>query len=682
MAARFPARQTHTHEEAPVLVQSLIPIRWHGFGGHKLAIEDFVFLHDNIHIVSASDDGTMRKWNRNTGGQVGEPWIWKGGSIHALALSLDGKTIACGRNDGNVQRWNSDGKIISVWMGHTEQVRSLSWSPSGSHIASGSYDGTILIRRAESGKVEVGPIKTKQIAVEYLAYSPSEKKIASGGYNNTICIWDSKTGKLVLGPIEDVGNSTVTSLVWSPDSRKLYCASDKFARVFDSTSGTLLHCYETDNVLYSVALSPTHNVLACVGDEGIVQLWDTESHQPLGPRFCQDRETLFSVSFSRDGRYLACGGNSRRLILYMVSGLALHLRAPISQQGHGQLTQQEPRLNPQQETLPSPRQETRSNSQQGTRPESPLSSYLSADATGNDGIIEEGSDDPYHNFFQSSQPSLTSTASGSPQPLNLSSAQRFWNTISRRRPPTSKAVPQERPKRHFFTRRAHSNSPLEPTTINPKQPTPNGKVRAGEDNKEGDKDNDPCSANDPLEARKDKCKERDEPPSDSQNPPLDDSPKLNNTNKRKLWKRLTRARGMDPTDTKIAPAAKRPEVVEVYAVRGFQGYVAMKRVRKTELPTVTCSAPLPATHPSASSQPGLSLQVVSVQAGPSSQAMVGNSAQTLRAVGGSSSHASPSHFVTNYHTNHDSDSRSSIEGSCNRFLDRICFPRGHYYKDS
>ncbi|OAX33945.1 hypothetical protein K503DRAFT_775069 [Rhizopogon vinicolor AM-OR11-026] len=47
-------------------------------------------------------------------------------------------------------------------MGHSSCVRSLSWSPNGGYIASGSNDGTILIRNAESGEVEVGPIEAKQ----------------------------------------------------------------------------------------------------------------------------------------------------------------------------------------------------------------------------------------------------------------------------------------------------------------------------------------------------------------------------------------------------------------------------------------------------------------------------------------------------------------------------------------
>ncbi|KAG2115040.1 hypothetical protein DEU56DRAFT_841348, partial [Suillus clintonianus] len=157
---------------------------------------------------------------------------------------------------------------------------------------------------------------------------------------------------------------------------------------------------------------------------------------------------------------------------------------------------------------------------------------------------------------------------------------------------------------------------------------------------------------------------------------------------------MMRARGKDLSDTNIAPAMKHPEVVEIYAVRGFQGYVAMKRVRKTKPLAVTGSVPPSDAN---SSHLASSLQVVSAHAGPSSHAVVANgaqisqatggssshavavnAAQSSQAIGGPSSHASPSHFVTNYHTNHDSDSRSSIEGSCNRFLDRICFPFGRY----
>ena len=299
--------------------------RKHIFDGHKRWITSVVFLHDNVHIVSGSGDGTMRKWDCETGLLVGEPWKGEGGRIWALALSPDGKTIACGRGDGSVQRWNTDGEMSEgVWMDHRNDVRSVSWSPNGVYIASGSSDRTILIRKAGSGEIQVSPIETGQDSVRSLAYSPSGDRIASGGYE-TICVWDSNTGDLLVGPIKELG-PWATSVVWSSDSSKLYSASYYFARVFDSVSGTELHRFEHNDVLFSVALSPKHNVLACVGLGGIAQLWDTESYQPLGKPFSpKDSVPLYCVSFSRDGRYLAYGAGDNKITLWVVKDIAPEL---------------------------------------------------------------------------------------------------------------------------------------------------------------------------------------------------------------------------------------------------------------------------------------------------------------------------------------------------------------------
>jgi WD40 repeat protein len=144
---------------------------------------------------------------------VGESWKGEDRGIRALALSPDGRTIACAREDGSIQGWNTDGEMIErVWTGHSRRALSLLWSPSGSHLVSGCNDGTILIRKTKIGEVKVGPIKTNQHSVWSLAYSPSGDRIALGGYNDTICICDSNTGKLLGGPIKDLG-SVVTSVV-------------------------------------------------------------------------------------------------------------------------------------------------------------------------------------------------------------------------------------------------------------------------------------------------------------------------------------------------------------------------------------------------------------------------------------------------------------------------------------
>ncbi|KAG0698298.1 WD40-repeat-containing domain protein [Suillus ampliporus] len=648
----------------PTLKEVSPPAPEHRYQGHEKAIWSFVFLHDNVHIVSGSWDGTMRKWDCNTGLPVGQPWKGEGGKISSLALSPDGKMIGCGREDGSLQRWNTDGEmIVGVWTDPTSGVRSLSWSPSGDHIASGSSSGKILIRKADSGEEVVGPIETKQGGVLALAYSPSGDRIVTGGFNDSICIWNTESSncKLVVGPIEGLG-AHVTSVVWSSDGSKVYTACDTFARVFDSTSGGLLHRLKHDNYLFSVVVSPKNNVLACVGNSGIVQLWDTQSHQQLGPPFRQQRETLYCVSFSQDGQYLACGGHEGNLTLWTVKDIA-KFAVPILQQDHGSPAMQ-----------------------RGSPPESPSPSFLNADATQplGDVIIEEGYGDPYDNFFRSSQASLPSVSSPLP-----STARRFWNVISRHRPPADESVLQEHPKRGLFTRRAHSNTLLQPASSKLAQPTSEVKVKAGDKEEESEKDVDlpDCPANAPFGAHtmnNGKVEQREDPPAPTT--------KLNGEECLNRWQRLMRAREKDTISAKMAPATKRPEVVEVYAVRGFQGYVALTRKKKTKSMATTSIAPLAALHASASSQAGASSQGGSAQAsassqsvsgqpGPSPQLIVGHGAQNMQAVGGPSSYVSPSHFVTTYPTDHDSDS-DSIQGSCNGFLDKIYFPRGHYHEDT
>jgi WD40 repeat protein len=64
-----------------------------------------------------------------------------------------------------------------------------------------------------------------------------------------------------------------------------------------------------------------------VGDNGITQLWDTESYKPLGlPIGQQNGRQLYCVSFSRDGRYLAYGGDCNEMTLWKVKDIAPELQ--------------------------------------------------------------------------------------------------------------------------------------------------------------------------------------------------------------------------------------------------------------------------------------------------------------------------------------------------------------------
>jgi WD40 repeat protein len=108
----------------------------------------------------------------------------------ALAFSPDGKSVAVGSANGNIQIVNvADGKLVRAMPGHTSAVTSIAFHPSGNLMVSASKDRTLRLWNPTNGQA-IKTLEGHEAWVEGVAFTARGTRIASVGADQTVRLWD------------------------------------------------------------------------------------------------------------------------------------------------------------------------------------------------------------------------------------------------------------------------------------------------------------------------------------------------------------------------------------------------------------------------------------------------------------------------------------------------------------
>jgi WD40 repeat protein len=165
--------------------------------GHRLVVDTVVFLADGKTLGTASLDGTLVLWNVKT---------WKKrltlkahqDSVDCFAVCQDNrKLVTCGSAGGKLKIselkvWDIPSRSErTLYRGNSLDLVSVALDPQGRTIAAGGIDGDINIWEADSGK-RLRSFRQGTGVVRALAFSPDGRALASG------CDGGNATGKVLL----------------------------------------------------------------------------------------------------------------------------------------------------------------------------------------------------------------------------------------------------------------------------------------------------------------------------------------------------------------------------------------------------------------------------------------------------------------------------------------------------
>jgi WD40 repeat protein len=300
--------------------------------GHTEIVFGVAHLPGGQHIITCSDDGSLRLWDLESGAQIGDEWRDEGDEmgVTSMALCPNGKTLASGSNDGTVRLWEIETrKVIAKWEVHTEGAWMVCWSPDGERVASGFSDGTVWVwdvKHVKSGEPVKGlnPIKTRFEHVFAVSYSPEATMIATGGsFKHGIEIWDAKTGKL-LSAIEDNEYQTAWCLTWTSDQKKLIAGIvNGLIRIFDTATWqqiAVLNGHKEAIPITSLTLFSNDRLLASSSWDKTARLWNLDTNLPVGPPLLHE-DDVQSTAFSADGKLLSTACHDENAYVWDVQAI-------------------------------------------------------------------------------------------------------------------------------------------------------------------------------------------------------------------------------------------------------------------------------------------------------------------------------------------------------------------------
>eukprot|EP01126_Amoeba_proteus_P034892 TRINITY_DN34_c0_g1_i2.p1 TRINITY_DN34_c0_g1~~TRINITY_DN34_c0_g1_i2.p1 ORF type:complete len:352 (+),score=46.68 TRINITY_DN34_c0_g1_i2:85-1140(+) len=278
--------------------------------GHLAKIYALHWSADQVHLVSASQDGKLLVWDALTTNKTHAVPL-RSSWVMTCAFSPSNNFVACGGLDNICSIYNLQSKELPIRVcrelnAHTGYLSCCRFIDD-KNIVTSSGDTTCILWDIEGG-VKVKEFAEHEGDVMAISLSSSNASFVSGACDGTAKLWDVKSGKCTQ---TFVGHeSDINAIHFFPNGNAFATGSDDSScRLFDIRADSELQSYAAESIkcgITSVAFSISGRFLFAGYDDYTCGIWDTVKGEKLHALEGHDnRVSCLGVNF--DGTALCTG---------------------------------------------------------------------------------------------------------------------------------------------------------------------------------------------------------------------------------------------------------------------------------------------------------------------------------------------------------------------------------------
>ena len=279
--------------------------------GHTVSVHSVAFSPDGKTLASASWDRSIILWDIARGAK--KLVLKHGYHPHRVIFSPDGHLLYSRGGDGTIKKWNLETESAKAIVSGRNEILNLSLSSDGALLACDCRAKAAEVLDARTGVQKLSA--TLGDYVWTVALSPDGKLLAVAGGDKQlpVVLWDVQTGQVVR---KFPGIKNAGSVAFSSDSRVLAVGSqeDENIKLFDTASGELLQTLSRHGSHFSqLVFSPDGSLLAAMPNVmGQVYFYDLREKHWSG--VLNTDGSISAVAFSADGKLLATAGYTDKTV--------------------------------------------------------------------------------------------------------------------------------------------------------------------------------------------------------------------------------------------------------------------------------------------------------------------------------------------------------------------------------